>query len=407
MSVSLDRASAAVDEPSTPRIWLWGGLLLALMALGVALALWLGPDTLMQNSQRFWLLALGVPALAWLGALFLRGLLYAGQMSVVEGWNEAREADLAQRMRQGRRSQQVLAVSLQTALRAPDAEGHEQQASLLAKDGHALRTQVDWGGHMRRHSRLPYLEHETEQQLLRRVLATLLGELTSALAAFPSDRPVELLLEIDSGMPDEITSRLWQESLAASGIRQALTRIDGSGLSVIEHWLDQRTHDQALLLVVAIQVAPPLVEGSAESAVGLLFGNRLTQDVLLPTAYLHRPERAHELTSEGALQAVLQALDWVPVPVGRIGRVWITRSDSVCGSVITSAMAKASLPAQFSHDLHDVLGNPGSASPWVAIAAAVEAAASEAVPQFLFSAAREEDASLWCAVVMPTEAPGE
>ncbi|WP_280282986.1 hypothetical protein [Pseudomonas sp. BN415] len=112
------------------------------MALGVVLALWLGSDALMQSSQRFWWWALGVPALVWFGALFLRGLLYLGQLSVVEGWNEMREAGLTQMMRRGRRSQQVLAVSLQTALRALEADGQAQRASLLAKDGGALRMQV-------------------------------------------------------------------------------------------------------------------------------------------------------------------------------------------------------------------------------------------------------------------------
>ncbi|WP_429213701.1 hypothetical protein [Metapseudomonas resinovorans] len=377
------------------------------MALGVVLALWLGPDALMQSSQRFWWWALGVPALVWFGAFFLRGLLYLSQLSVVEGWNEMREAGLTQMMRRGRRSQQVLAVSLQTALRAPEADGQAQRASLLAKDGGALRTQVGWRGQERRHSRLPWLEHETEHQLLRRALSTLLGELAGVLAAFPPERPVALLRETNSELSSEITDRLWQESLAQSGIRQAMALIDGSGLAAIDHWLDQHNQDQTLLLVVAIQVAPPSVEGSAESVVGLLFGNRLTQDVLPPRAYLHRPEQSRELTQEGVLQAVFQALDWALLPAELIGRVWIAGADRTRGPMITSAIEKASLPTQASHDLHEILGNPGSAAPWVAVAAAVEATASEAAPQFIFSVDSEEDASLWCSVVMPAQAPGE
>lgn len=115
MPVRLDKVPAALKEPSAPRGWLWGMSLVALMALGVALALWFGPDVLRQSSQRFWWLALVGPALAWFGALFLRGLLYIGRLSVVESWNETREAHLTQMMRRGRRSQQVLAVSRQPA----------------------------------------------------------------------------------------------------------------------------------------------------------------------------------------------------------------------------------------------------------------------------------------------------
>ncbi len=407
MPVRLDKVPAALKEPSPPRGWLWGMSLVALMALGVALALWFGPDVLRQSSQRFWWLALVGPALAWFGALFLRGLLYIGRLSVVESWNETREAHLTQMMRRGRRSQQVLAVSLQTALRTLEADGQAQRASLLAKDGETLRTQVGWRGQERRHSRLPWLEHETEHQVLKRALSTLWGDLADALAAFPPERPVALLLEKNTELSDEATGRLWQESFAKSGIRQALTPIEGSGLAAIDRWLDQHSREQALLLVVAIQVAPPFVEGSAEAVVGLLLGNRLTQNVLLPRAYLHRPEPVRELTHEGALKAVLQALDWALLPAKLIGRVWIAGAERAHSPMITSAMESASLPAQASHVLDESLGNPGSAAPWVAVAAAVEAMASEAVPQFFFSGDNAGDASLWCSVVMPAQECGE
>lgn len=407
MPVRLDKVPVALDEPSAPRVWLWGLSLPALMALGVALALWLGPDALAQYSLHFWWLALGAPVLIWCGAVFWRGLVYLGQLSVVEGWNEVREADLTQRMRRGRRSQQVLAVSLQTALRAPETDGQAQRTALLVKNRGALRTQAGWCGQQRRHSRLPWLEHENEHQLLQRVLSTLLRELADTLAAFPPERPVSLLLEMNSGLSSRVTGQLWQEALKQSGIRQVMTRIEGCGLVAIDHWLDQRIQDQALLLVVAIQVAPPTIEGSAEAAVGLLFGNRLTQDVLPPRAYLHRPERSREPTPAGALKAAFQALDWVPLPATSIGRVWITGADAAYGAVITTVMEKASLPAQASHDLGALLGSPGNAAPWVAIAAAVEATVGEAVPHFIFSVDREEDASLWCSVVMPAEVTGE
>ena len=56
----------------------------------------------------------------------------SGQLSVADGWNDEREADLVQKMRQGRRSQQVLAVSLHTALRESGAhDGEAQRVALL------------------------------------------------------------------------------------------------------------------------------------------------------------------------------------------------------------------------------------------------------------------------------------
>ena len=46
-------------------------------------------------------------------------------------------------------------------------------------------------------------------------------------------------------------------------------------------WLDQRIRDQALV-VIAVHMAPRMIEDSVEAAVGLLFGNRLTQTNLDP-----------------------------------------------------------------------------------------------------------------------------
>ncbi|MEF9672781.1 hypothetical protein QNM99_12885 [Pseudomonas sp. PCH446] len=90
----------------------------------------------------------------------------------------------------------------------------------------------------------------------------------------------------------------------------------------MDQWLDQRITDQALLLVVALRFAPQQPEGTAEVAVGLLFGNRLTQTTLAPIAYLHRPEQERGPTTEALLYAARQSLDWVPLEAKSIEQVW-------------------------------------------------------------------------------------
>ncbi|MFJ3261740.1 hypothetical protein ACIPK7_15910 [Pseudomonas sp. NPDC086581] len=405
MVVRLDKVPPALDEPKKPRLWLWLLPLPALLAVGVALTLWLGGEGVAP--ARFWLFALGIPALVWCAAVLVRGLIYLGELSSVEGWNEAREADLTQKMRRGRRSQQVLAVSLHTALRDLTADnGQAQHLALVANDGSQLRAQPGWVGNAR-HSRLPLMEIETKQRLLRRVLVTVLEELAAKLSALPTDRPVALLLEMEGGFEEGLAGRIWNETLAESGIRQTLKPIDGGGLAAIDQWLDERIQDEALLMVVSFQIAPKDVEGSAEAVVGLLLGNRLTQDRLQPLAYLHRPEPAHGTDKKAALQATTQALDWVPLPASSIGRVWLAGTDTPSNALITSAMESVELPAKATHNLGALLGDAGRASPWMAIASAVEAAANEAEPQFIFTGDSAEDVCMWCSVVMPAAVPQE
>lgn len=405
MVVRLDKVPPALDEPKKPRLWLWLLPLAALLALGVALTLWLGGEGVAP--ARFWLFALGIPALVWCAAVLVRGLIYLGELSSVEGWNEAREADLTQKMRRGRRSQQVLAVSLHTALRDLTADnGQAQHLALVANDASQLRAQPGWVGNAR-HSRLPLKEVETKQRLLRRMLTTVLGDLAAKLSAFPSDRPVALLLEMEGGLEKEGAGRVWNETLAESGIRQTLKPIDGSGLAAIDQWLDERIQDEALLMVVSFQIAPGHVEGSAEAVVGLLLGNRLTQDRLPALAYLHRPEPVRGADKKAALQATVQALDWVPLPAASIGRVWLAGTDAPRNALITSARESVELQAKATHNLGALLGDAGKASPWMAIASAVEATASEAEPQFIFTGDSAEDACMWCSVVMPAAVPQE
>lgn len=406
MTVRLDKVPPALDEPASPRLWLWLLPLPVSMALGVALTLWLGGNGLAPT--RFWLFALGVPALAWMGAAVVRGLIYLGELSAVEGWNDAREIDLTQKMRRGRRSQQVLAVSLHTALRDPAAEcGREQCTALLANDGSQLRAQPGWSNQGMRHSRLPPMEGENKRRLLLRVLSTVLEELAVPLAKLPPETPVSLVLEMEGGIGDVITDEIWQETLAESGIRQPVTQIVGGGLEAIDQWLDERIQDQALLMVVSFQIAPSSLEDSAEAVVGLLFGNRLTQDRLPPHAYLHRPEPVRGAAKEAALQAAAQALDWVPVPASSIGRVWLAGTDTARNAAIASVVDEVHLPAKTIHNLGALLGDPGKAAPWVAIAAAVEAIANKAEPQFIFTGDSAEDAWMWCSVVMPAVVPQE
>ncbi len=412
MPVRLDKVPAPLAAPTVPRAWLWLALLAVLLLLGLGLMLWLGRDAFAHQPDRFWLIALGAPFLSWCVLGFVRALTYLGELSVADGWNDEREADLIQKMRQGRRSQQVLAVSLHTALRELGAQSGEAQRDALHNANKALRVQPAWQACEEgiRHSRLAFEQGELPETLLRRVLRQVLSDIARVLVSLPEDKPLALLLEMNSSVPEKNLNQLWQDVWSESGIRQTVTRVEGSGLAAVDGWLDQRIREQTLLLVVAFQLAPAQAEDTAETVVALLFGNRLTQTALEPVAYLHRPEQVRAPTADGLHYATRQALDWVPVEAPSIRHAWLVGTDAECASAITATVSEVVMPVKISQGLHDldsILGNPGCTAPWVAIAAAVESIRDEGKPHFIFSGDSTADACLWCSAVMPPSSSQE
>jgi len=225
-------------------------------------------------------LALGTPFLGWCLLSFGRVLLYFGQQQVADGWDKAREEDLVHKIRRGRRVQQVLGVSLHTALREPETSSATQLTALLsgAEVLEAQPCRPDQA--VSRHSRLTSAAHENPEQVLGRAFGQLLADLLPVLRRASADTQLAVLLEVDSALPKNVWQDLWRQAWSESGIRQPTVPVEGSGLAVLDQWLDQRIGDKASLLVVALQFAPQQAEGTAEAAVGLLFGNRLTQTVL-------------------------------------------------------------------------------------------------------------------------------
>jgi hypothetical protein len=236
------------------------------------------------------------------------------------------------------------------------------------------------------------------------VLLQVLTDLTQPLAQLSDETPLALLLEVDSGLPEKRLRAVWQQAWRQSGIRQTTVPVEGSGLAVLDQWLDQRIGDQALLLVVALRFASIQPEGTAEAAVGLLFGNRLTQTTLPSMAYVHRPEQEREPTCEALLYAARQALDWVPLEAETVEHVWRvaidTPRDATLAKVLVDVPFSDSVNKKI-HDLDNLLGHSGKASPWLAIAAAAQTIQCGAGPQFISSGGSPVDTGLWSTVLTP------
>lgn len=253
--------------------------------------------------ERFWNEAIAGSLLVWLILFVARIFLFMSDFATAERWRRIQQGELAEAMSAGRQFQQVVAVSLHTALREVDEERGDAQLTALTNGKSAIRAQPTWAGESVRHSRLPRDEGDTPAQVVETVLPKILDELAPALQLFPANKSVDLLLQLSGEVPQEHAHALWERAWRTAGIQQKPRRLEGSGLAVADRRLDSNGKTDAPLLVVALRVGPAEVAESAEVAVGLLLANP-TSPAATPLACLHRPEQEHAPTQAGFRYAV-------------------------------------------------------------------------------------------------------
>nr|WP_274121000.1 hypothetical protein [Pseudomonas asiatica] len=404
MAVDLDQVPSLAERPKPPRIWLWLCLMLLSPLLGLFALLVFSSEPLRHQPTEILGATLVVPLLGLCIVCVVRGLHYVGQQHTADGWDDARANDLAHRIRRGQRYQQLLAIGLYTGLRT-DQAGAEAQLDAILNGTKVLKAQPSrLGKSTVRHSRLSGDVNEDPERALLCVMKRVLMDLACPLSQVSDDVPLALLLEFDSQLQSNQLHRVWQRAWLESGIRQPLVPIAWSGLDAVDQWLDQRSDDQALLLVVAVQFAPERPEGTAEAAVGLLLGNPVTQTSLPLIANLHRPEQVRGDTADAVLHAVRQALNWVPLEANAVEHVWQVGIGQKHKMAVTSVLNDPMLQLDGSRQLHNLdglLGHPCRAAAWVAIAAAAQTIQHGAGPQFIFSGESSAKAALWGTVLTP------
>ncbi len=399
MSVRLNRLPGLAVRPAPPRKLRWLIAYICILLVGVIATVLFWGEHISRRPAVFWAAVFGVPSFCWGLLVGGRWLLYASQQLLADSWDERRWQDMLQQTQRGRRSLQILHVSLHTAF---DEKNPELQLSSLMHNNIAYKAQRSWQGKEAvRHSRLLLrAEEESTEEVMEYQLRSIVTDLAETLAPLPAEMPLQLVIEFETSLNDETFHKIWEDAWEDADIMQPVCRIEGSGLSVIDNWLDNPIHEAALLVVVALQIHPQHPDMTAESAVGLMFGNRLTQKSLIPLAYLHRPELAPETAIE---YGVRQALDWVPLAAEAISHVWLSGISPSSSEAVTTVMADIPFDVARDRGIYDLdssLGNPGCVTPWLAIAAAAQAAQATSSPQFMFSGACP-GAGVWSAVVSP------
>lgn len=409
MPVRLDNVPSPAEPPSAPSFWGWLGLLAFFLTVGVGLTIVFVREALSEQSVKFWQVGVGIPLAIWFGLLVVRLMILILQQGAVDGFNEQRHLDLICRTRQGRRALHIVATSLYTALYEDGEHSADHQSEALLNNRSALKSQALRGseGEVFRHSQLPEAivfqgrPNAGADLCLLNLYRRVLTDLAPALQALPSTQPLCLLLEAESAVHDEQRARAWAQAWSESGITQEAVSIEGSGLSAIDRWLDTRSTEQTMLIVVAVRLVSTKQEGAAETAVGLLLSNR-HQSAVKALAVLHRPEQEQAAAADNLLAAARQALNWAPLPVESMRQVWVSGVAEVRQPHVTEVLTHLPCKVKLGLGLYNLgtsLGHAGCAAPWAAIAAATDAARFNADPQFIFSGASDTEQLLWCTTV--------
>jgi hypothetical protein len=403
MVVRLDEVPPLAPRPTPPKVYRWLVALVAALSTGFAAGWFFSEPAQTVPDARA--LAVAIPSLIWCALLFSRALWFVGKHRVADGWDRAREADMARQIQRGKRSQQVLAISVQTALRAEGDQADIQQLEALLQGRQALKTQAGRVSSQVQFQSLLNRAADSPEELVLDVLTQTLSDIAKPLALLPAKTPLTLVLETSACLDDSSLQAIWQQAWDRSEIRQPVQPFGSKGLVALDEWLDLHISDQALLLIVALQLVPDQAEGKGEVAVGLLLGNRLTQNTLEPMAHVHRPEQERTPSVESLAYASRQALKWAPLAACDIKQFWKAGIATPRSRDVSSVVEGLSAPAEATASLCNLdalLGDVGPASCWLAIAAAAQAAHRGAGPQLVFTGDSALPVGIWGTVIVPS-----
>ena len=404
MPVNLKLIPAPAFRPRPPVWWKWLLLLVVMLLGGITDAILSNMSRADISTDEFWTSALGLPSLFWLTLLVLRISWYKGQLATAQSKDNARGRQLRREIQRGQRYLNVFGMSLHSALREPDDTDGSKQWDALQEKVKGLKNQPSWKSREGiRHSRLAQINGESPEQMLSRGLKKTLNDLSLILSSLPPETQLDLLLEINSSIPENQIEDIWLNSWSASQIRQSATRIEGDGLTSLDKWLDDARSECSLLLVVGVQLRPDRTEGSAESIVGLLLGGQSILPESASLARLHRPELMHHAGTEDFQYALKQALEWVPISANAVKHGFLVGVKPEWHMAIATGLQAIHSPINVGQDIHDLrntLGFPGPAAPWVAIACTVRGSQFSGT-QIIVSCDDQLNTPLWVTLVTP------
>ncbi|MCP1440217.1 hypothetical protein J3D56_003653 [Erwinia persicina] len=393
MPYSLKHLPECYLRPVPPKASRWFAVLVAMLVISVIL---MRIFVRYIDNSHFWMFAIGTPFVVWIVTFGFRMWIWSLQDSKANGFDQRREQWILSETRRARRALQVLNTTFITA----HQEDEQRYVAVdMLNNNSIIISQPDWKGEKSmRLSRITAEPEDTPGLVISRLFSELIADLP--VHQFPENASLVVILDISSSLSFPAVRDIWQEVWQESGLTCAVEYVDSNGLEVVNHWLEHRIKDKAMLLIVGLQIDPVVSNNTAEAAVALLLGNRLTQEALEPLALLHRPDPA----PSGELREGMNMAAWnVPLKENIVKNLWLAGlTGKQRAEVIECQNAH---PAQSVEDeavisLDISMGHAGAAAPWLAIAAATEIARQTQSPQMIICGDTTQNV-LWSTLITP------
>lgn len=393
MPYSLKHLPECYLRPVPPKASRWFAVLVAMLVISVIL---MRIFVRYIDNSHFWMFAIGTPFVVWIVTFGFRMWIWSLQDSKANGFDQRREQWILSETRRARRALQVLNTTFITA----HQEDEQRYVAVdMLNNNSIIISQPDWKGEKSmRLSRITAEPEDTPGLVISRLFSELIADLP--VHQFPENASLVVILDISSSLSFPAVRDIWQEVWQESGLTCAVEYVDSNGLEVVNHWLEHRIKDKAMLLIVGLQIDPVVSNNTAEAAVALLLGNRLTQEALEPLALLHRPDPA----PSGELREGMNMAAWnVPLKENIVKNLWLAGlTGKQRAEVIECQNAH---PAQSVEDeavisLDISMGHAGAAAPWLAIAAATEIARQAQSPQMIICGDTTQNV-LWSTLITP------
>lgn len=393
MSYSLKHLPERYPRPEPPKTSRWLAFLAVMLVISVILMRIFGRYI---DNNHFWLFAIGTPVVVWIVSFGFRMWIWSLQDIKANGFDRRREQWILSETRRVRRALQVLNT---TFITAHQEDEQRSVAVEMLNNSSIIISQSDWKNEKsRRLSRITTEPEDTPELVALRLFSELIAGLPAN--EFPENASLVVILDVSSSLSFLAVRDIWQDAWQESGITCALEYTDSNGPGVVSHWLNHRIKDEAMLLIVGLQIDPVVSNNTAEAAVALLLGNRLTQEALEPLALLHRPDAA----PSGELSEGMNMAAWnVPLKENIVKNLWLA---GLTGEQRAEVIAcQNAHPAQSVEDetvisLDTSMGHAGAAAPWLAIAAATEIARQTQSPQMIICGDTTQNV-LWSTLITP------
>lgn len=394
MSYSLKHLPEYYPRPEPIKTAGWLMSLSIMLALSIILMRIFGRYI---DNHHFWLFSLSIPTAIWISAFAFRLGIWMLRDIKANGFDRRREQWILRETCRARRALQVLEASFITG---HSASSRVEIAISMQDNDSIIVSQVDRNGkESTRMSRVASSPQDTPKYLITGIFSGLIANLP--FKQFPDKTSLAVVFDISTSLSIEDIRHYWDVAMKKNSITVPVEYVEGSGLSVIDDWLNARIKDKAMLLIVGLQFNPPDSDNTAEAGVALLLGNRLTQEALEPVALLHRPDPA---PPGGLEEGMRMAAYNVPLKENIVKHLWLAGLTKEQRAEVVESQNK--YPAQSVEDdavanLDVSMGHAGAAAPWLAIAAATEIARQTQLPQMIISGDTTQ-AVLWSTLVTPT-----